>query len=222
MSKINSINNSGSNLEIDPGASGDSFIQFDINGTGEFRIGVDDDDLDKFKISQGSALGSNDTYVVTENGEITAPLQPAFLAYLASTDANVVGASAWYTIGTSTALTEVFDQNSDFNTNGTFTAPTTGRYLLSYYTNVIGLTSSHTQIICKIVTSNRQHYNTYAYNPYALSTSNEYSSVCFATLADMDASDTATFQINVYSGTKVADLEGSSDLYTQISGCLVC
>ena len=67
---------------VDPGASGDSFIQFNINTTAEFRIGVDDDDGDSFKISQGSALGTNDTFVVTSSGEITIPLQPSFQAYL--------------------------------------------------------------------------------------------------------------------------------------------
>ena len=42
MAKINAINNQSAELTIDPGASGDSFIQFDINTTGEFRVGVDD------------------------------------------------------------------------------------------------------------------------------------------------------------------------------------
>ena len=63
MAKINSINNKSSELTIDPGSSGDSFIQLDINSTSKFIIGVDDDDSDKFKISAGGALGTGDSLV---------------------------------------------------------------------------------------------------------------------------------------------------------------
>ena len=44
MATKNSLNNKSQELTIDPGASGDSFLQFNINTTGEFRIGVDDTD----------------------------------------------------------------------------------------------------------------------------------------------------------------------------------
>ncbi|MDC7243658.1 MAG: hypothetical protein PQJ44_06955 [Sphaerochaetaceae bacterium] len=93
---------------IDPGASGDSFVQFDINTTGEFRVGVDDDG-DAFKISQGSALGTNDTFIMSAAGERTMALQPAFLAYLGTTDSNVTGDATVFTLGSGNALTEVFD-----------------------------------------------------------------------------------------------------------------
>lgn len=128
----NSINNSASQLTIDPGASGDSFTQYDINGTGEFRIGVDDDASDAFKISQGSALGTNDTFIMTPGGQRTLPLQSAFLATLQSNDNNVSGTGTVYKIGTNVAWTETFDINSDFNTNGTFTAPVAGIYYFSF------------------------------------------------------------------------------------------
>lgn len=55
-------------ITIDPGASGDSFVQYNINSTGEYRLGVDDDDGDAFKLSQGSALGTNDLIVVQPEG----------------------------------------------------------------------------------------------------------------------------------------------------------
>ena len=80
MATKNSIDNAVQDLTIDPGATGDSFIQFDINATGEFRIGVDDASGDAFVIAQGSALGTNDTFVMTAAGERTMPLQSAFLA----------------------------------------------------------------------------------------------------------------------------------------------
>jgi len=128
MATQNSIYKKTQDLTVDPGASGDSFVQFDINGTGEFRVGVDDTD-DSFRISQGSALGTNDTFIMTAAGERTMPLQPAFLAVLSTTQNNVTGNNTKYSY---VCDTEVFDQNSDYNnTTGIFTAPVTGRYVIS-------------------------------------------------------------------------------------------
>jgi len=220
MAKINSINNQSGSLTVDPGASGDSFVQFDINATGEFRIGVDDDAADAFKISQGSALGTNDTFVMTAAGENTKPLQPAFSARLASTLNNVTGDATVYTV---VYDTEVFDQNADFNGTTTFTAPVTGRYELMFSAKVEGLTSSHTSGEWIIVTSNRSY--SMVINPYAARATfggaAEYTNVVYV-LADMDASDTATTTITVSGGTKVVDLTGSSVIYCGFSGALIC
>ena len=57
MAKNNAINNRLTDFTIDPGATGDSYVQFAINGTDEWRLGVDDDADDAYKLAQGSALG---------------------------------------------------------------------------------------------------------------------------------------------------------------------
>jgi hypothetical protein len=219
MAKINAINNKSAELTIDPGTSGDAFAQFSINSTGEFRIGVDDDASDAFKISQGSALGSNDTFIMTAAGENTMPLQPAFLAYLPSDDSNETGDNTLFTIGSTTALTEVFDQNADFNTNGTFTAPVTGRYQFTGGVEIEGLTSSHTLGIATLTTSNRT-WRFERSNAWVIGATNgcQY---CASILCDMDASDTATFDITIYSGTKVVDIVGTgTNAGTWFSGYL--
>ena len=123
MATNNAINNTSNPLAssavtIDPGASGDSYVQFNINTTGEFRIGVDDNDGDAFVVSQGSALGTNNTYRIdASTGIVTLPLQPAFVAKL-NTENNVTGDGTVHTFGTTTATTEVLDTGSDYNTNG--------------------------------------------------------------------------------------------------------
>jgi len=219
MAKKNSISNASQDITIDPGASGDSFLQFSINGTGEFRIGVDDNDSDKFKISQGSALGTNDTFIMTSSGERTMPLQPAFLAYLASSDSSVTGDGTTFTMGSGNALTEIFDQGGDFNTNGTFTAPITGRYELIGAMRVNGLTSSHTKIEINIVTSNGTYGGLEA-NPASI----DYSGIILFTwsaLVDMDSADTATLQVTVSNGTKVAGLQAFGRA-CHFGGYLVC
>jgi len=219
MAKINSINNSANALTIDPGASGDSFTQFDINGTGEFRIGVDDDDSDKFKISQGNALGSNDCIVVESTGEVTMPLQSAFMAYLGTQDSNVTGDNTIFYLGSGNALTKLFDQNNDFVTTGTFTAPKTAKYTLGMNVQVSGLISSHTNYVCAIVTTG----NTFTgnnLNPYAASTGGVYGSSMCVTV-DMTAADTATFYVRVLSGTKVCEVDSANNV-TNVYGFLAC
>lgn len=69
--------------------------------------------------------GNPGTSTLTISGP---PLKSAFLAYLDTGVSNASGNGALYVLGSSVALTEVFDENNDFNTNGTFTAPVTGIY----------------------------------------------------------------------------------------------
>lgn len=126
MPKINSINNTTQDLTVDPGASGDSYVQYNIGGTAEFRIGVDDDDSDSFKISQGSALGTNDTLIINTAGQRTLPLQPLFLAGLSVNQNNLTGNGTVATVAYNNVITNVGSHYD--NTTYTFTAPITGKY----------------------------------------------------------------------------------------------
>jgi len=202
MATVNAINNRTQELTIDPQTTDDSFIQFDTNDVNRFRIGLDDDAADSFKISQGSTLGANDTFVMTTAGERTMPLQPAFLGILETTDSNVTGANTVFTIGSGNALTEVFDQNGDFNTNGTFTAPITARYALSGHCLFGGITAACTIIYLNIVTSNRTYLLSYMESGAAARTAANTAGVYANVLTDMDAADTAIFDV-------IGDGEGS-------------
>lgn len=147
MATQNNINNtvnpfSTTDVTIDPGASGDSYVQFDINTTGKFRMGVDDTDSDAFVISSGSALGTNNAFRMSANGEMNMGLQPLFLAKPSSTLTNVTGAGVVYTV---VFGTETKDQGSDYNNStGIFTAPVTGKYKFVVGLSFTGITSSHT------------------------------------------------------------------------------
>ena len=219
MATKNSINNASQDLTIDPGASGDSYIQFDINGTGEYRVGVDDTDSDKFKISQGSALGTNDTFVMTSAGERTMPLQPAFLAYNSSSDANATGAG---TVFTCEFDTEVYDQGSDYNnTTDTFTAPVTGRYVFDISV-IYGLFVAADEGEIRLVTSNRTYTMNNIDPTTAASVSNFYGATA-SVIADMDASDTATVALMVDGeASDLVSVFGASTPQTFFCGQLVC
>ena len=167
MAQNNSINNKTSTLTVDPGASGDSFIQHDINAVNKYITGVDDVDGDAYKISQGNDLGTNNHFKMTTDGERLLPLNPCFLVYLASDDSNVTGAGTTYTLGTNVAFTEVFDQGNHTSLNPvTFTAPVTGRYLFNVNIGMRGLTVATADLFAiQMVTSNRTYYASNSYTP---------------------------------------------------------
>lgn len=160
---------------------------------------------------------SVNTYIVpTTNNEVTMPSQPAFLAYLATTDNNVTGAGGVYTLGSGNALTEVYDQNSDFNTNGTFTAPVTGKYLLTFQATIINLTQA-TSIQANIITSNRTYSSFRSCNATAGTLV-----LNIAVVADMDATDTATYTIIVTGEAgNIGDAYGVPQMRNCVSGCLL-
>jgi len=139
---------------------------------------------------------------------ISSPLilstQPSFSGKISSPDINVTGDATVFTIGSGNAFTEIFDQGNNFNTNGTFTAPVTGRYQF----NTIVYTSaslSHTVGEIKLVTSNRS-YILHGFNPSLYRDVNSNLSISGSVLADMDSGDTAIITIEYRNGAKDADI----------------
>lgn len=124
-----------------------------------------------------------------DTGEITYPLQSAFLGYIGSNVNNVTGTGTVFTLGTTTAFTEVFDQNSDFNTNGTFTAPVTGKYRLTTTAGVTGCTIA-SSFTLRIVTTSATHEIIFA----RAASANDFNNM-LSVLTDMTAGDTAQARI---------------------------
>ena len=62
--------NTQARMSINNTSTGDPQINFQLNNSSKFTIGVDNSDSDKFKISGGSALGSNDRIVVDSSGNV--------------------------------------------------------------------------------------------------------------------------------------------------------
>ena len=152
---------------------------------------------------------------VVWTGTHTNTAQPCFLAFNSVTDNNVTGAG---TIATVDFDTEVYDQGNDFAAD-TFTAPVTGRYLLTAVVQLIGIPTGVDLSLVQIITSNR----TYRGSRFDLVA--DFPGVIGLTItvvADMDIGDTATVSVNVDGATDVVDIEGQgTDLVTSFSGCLI-
>ena len=154
MATKNSINNisnplSASAITVDPGASGDSYIDLNINTVQKYRIGIDDTDGDSFKLAP-AALGTGDLWKITSGGNVTHRLSSAVLAQSSSQN-NVTGDGTDYTMP---FATELADNNGNFS-SPTFTAPVTGIYYFCGFLNT--RFSNSTSTVVDLVTTVRTY-----------------------------------------------------------------
>jgi len=194
----NSLNNSSSSLEIKAGASGDPQLVFDLNSIDEWTSGVDDTDSDKFKLSQGGTIGTNDTLSISAGGEVSFPKTPAFLSFGTQTS-NVTGDGTTWTC---VFGNEIFDQNSDFDGTSTFTAPIAGKYFFQATVGVgtpIGTLSYIWIIVSGIQVIGVENQPTNTQTGGTLWTNS------MSILISMDAADTAYVQIYFGTGSKATD-----------------
>lgn len=155
---------------------------------------------------------------ITSGGNITAPLDSAFLITLGNSQSNVTGDGTTATVNFDTG---VFDQNSNFNTGThTFTAPVTGRYFFSTSVFFGNLSASYTSGQLAIVTSNRTLQITNVNFANLRRSDNLYTGGgCIFT--DMDAADTAIVQATLSNGTKTVSFTASANA-SWFSGFLQC
>jgi len=132
-----------------------------------------------------------------------------FLACLTSDQSNVTGdGTAWQTSST-TAWTEIYDIGSGFS-NGTFTAPETGKYILFFQMYIGGISTSHTENNFYIFTSNRNY--SIGHENFAdifVGANTAYNLGPYTIVADMDSGDTSTGYLACYNGSKTIDMRGN-------------
>lgn len=153
-----------------------------------------------------------------DTGEITYPLQPAFLATHGVAQNNATGNGAVATINFTTV---VFDQNSDYDGTNTFTAPVTGRYLIGGSALFSGLDATSTTGTFAVVASNRTMNVSFA-NWGVIRTPSNQVTVGGRVLVDMDAADTVTIAATItgMAGNTISIAATAGNAY--YSGSLVC
>lgn len=156
---------------------------------------------------------SGDMLQIDTNGHVTMPSQSAFAAKITSQQSNIALSSQVTVL----FATELYDQNSDFNTSTyTFTAPVTGKYQLNVLMLVVNIDTVPGYYQTQLTTSNRTYYNTH--DPRGYSQDLSYHNLNTSVLADMDAGDTAIVKIYQAGGTQQTDLDAES----YFTGYLVC
>ena len=201
---------------VGDGTAEDTKIVFDGNAL-DFRMGIDDG-TDTLEIGKGNAHGTTAHMIFDTNGIVRKPLQPCFLAYNISTDANVTGDGTAYTLDFDT---ERFDLNGDFASD-TFTAPVTGKYLLQA---CVGFqqTEDSTNTRYRIL-FNMSNTPVIVHEQRVMRQNDGGQNIVLLTgsvVGDMDASDTCSIQAAVYGGSAVVDSWGNSQPETYFSGCLL-
>ena len=158
--------------------------------------------------------GTNSLMIVDGVGHITKPKQSACLVFLGSTMSDLI-------VGNTTIEfnSEVYDQNSDFDTSSyRFTAPITGRYLINFSLYAQNLDAGANYIEPFIFTSNRNYF-TGTLDPdngdgYDVNYKNFQGSV----VADLDANDIVTVIVTQGGGNAQLDIATASF----ISVTLIC
>ena len=148
-------------------------------------------------------------------GTLTLPSQPAFQVYKSSNDQNNIPADNSSPVVTWS--TEAFDIGSNFASN-TFTAPVTGKYLLTAKLRVSDVDNASQYYILKLVTSNGDCFDLFDSNVYGSDL--DFLTLQVTTVADMDANDTAQVQITQQGGTAQSGILGSRH-YSNFSGYLL-
>jgi len=223
---INNANNTGGSearvyTGVGGGTAGDAYYQAAIAAGQFWTWGLDNSASDKFVVSSGAALGTNDVMEVYPAGQINYPLQPAFMAH-AVTQAAVTGDGTVYTVK---FTNEIFDVGGNFDGVSTFTAPVDGKYLLGT-TVAIGagpfLVGNDEYDLYLIVDGVKYILSTC--NPFNCASALTFWKASGSLLINMSAGDTAQIAVFVSGAAKTVDIEQISvvDVCNSFFGYLVC
>ena len=180
-------------MQIEGEGGADPTINFLANNAQHWAIGIDDSDSDAFKISEHSALGTNDYLKVDVSGRVTMPSQPAFFAY--STASNAVTSGA-ISADFNAVLTNV---GGHFNTSSKrFVAPVAGSYFFSVSGQLASHgASAHEYALGIFIRKNGNTFKDQYGGNYGAGTSPQYITVVLNAVMSLAANDYVDVEFNL-------------------------
>ena len=150
-------------------------------------------------------------------GIVTKPLQPSALAGVPSEKLNLTGDGTNVVIGASGAeVTEIYDKNGDMS-NGVFTCPVDGRYLMTLNLFIDEIDDGVTDVFIQMESSNRTQY--WARDPHegGRASSDSYGLI-IACIVEGDANDTLTFKFSCSGTDKSVDMTDLTTIAVELLG----
>jgi hypothetical protein len=193
-------------LKLQTGTTSASFLSFadGDNNRGYVKYDHNDDSLEL-------GVAGESHFKIDSAHILTMDKQPAFLADLTALQENLPTGQ----FNTLNFDNEIYDQNADFNTSTkTFTAPVTGRYMLSANMNFLNVDIDASYYQIELKTSNRAYLHILSPK---FTEDVPYYTANISICADMDASDTAYVRVYQSGGAAQTDINASS----HFSGFLV-
>ena len=156
-----------------------------------------------------TSSATNGIILADQTGHVRMPHQPSANSRPAATITDVTGAgSTYYSYqgnggSGSTTYTDSFDVNADMS-NGTFTAPVTGKYLVCINVEFQGVDTNHSSGVFYIITSNRNYQR--LFRPDDMSNVGVNCGLPMAQICDADAGDVIRWGLYIAGSGKTIDI----------------
>ena len=203
-------------------SAGNPTRNWNVNGSTDWEMGIDNAATQALKISQSAALGTKDTWIMTTGGQRTLPLQSSFFVWQNTAIPNVTGDSTAYTVKFSQI---VFNTNSNYSTaTGLYTAPVTGNYMFSTNIYCGPISAAHTDGKLIWLKNGTQLGGGIRanYANMAIGGTGGSINVSAFTFVNMTAGDTMGVDLDISNGTKTVGIViPGPQFITNFSGCLV-
>ena len=151
----------------------------------------------------------NGIILADQTGHVRLPYQPSANSRPSANITDVTGdATTYYSyqgnggVGSAT-YTDSFDVNTDMS-NGTFTAPVTGKYLVCINVEFQDVASNHSSGVFYIITSNRNYQR--LFQPRNMSNVGVNCGLPMTQICDADANDVIRWGLYINGGSKVIDI----------------
>ena len=182
------------------------------------------DNSARFLVNVMNAGSLVEGLLMDNTGAVTKPKQPCFGRRLASSVNNVTGNGDGYVVVWEALSSFGYDYGGNCESNNTtFTAPVDGIYWFEAALTMTHVASNHTEGYIRIKTTSSPWLELINYfQPYANETSvNSFTPVNITGTMELNANQGVVVDIKVYGGSKIVDINGSTNIHSRWSGMLV-